>query len=335
VCRVSATTGGRGALTPASIRRQDLQRRLDVKAKAAKDWRCWGRSVHVSQLETRRAADAMATQDDGAPGLDGVRCEAIEAAGVEPFLAPRRDERVARTYRPWRNRRVAIPKAGGQVRVLGLPAMRDRVVQGARTPSLEPSFEADVHDGSYGYRAKRTAQPAVDRVAEAIGRHKPRVLDVDLAAYFDRVRHEVLLVKVARRVNDRDVWPVLTLRLTAAGKRGVPPGGVVSPRLRTSDLTEVEARLERAQAVTANGTHTSVEYARDADDLVILVHHDRRPDWLVAARNRRRRDELAALDVQLNEAKSRLVALRRGERFGFLGVDCRRLRSLRGRWRPQ
>jgi RNA-directed DNA polymerase len=92
--------------------------------------------------------------------------------------------------------------------------------------------------------------------------------------------------------------------------------------------------LERAKAVTANGTHTYVAYARDADDLVIRVNHDRRQDGLVEAINRRRREELAAREVRLNEAKSRIVDLRRGERFGFLGVDFRRLRSLRGRGRP-
>ena len=322
-------------MTTASISLQDLQRRLYVKAKAEKDWRFWGLYVHVSKLETLRAAYAMAMQDDGAPGIDGVTFEAIEAAGVEPFLAQLRDELVSRTYRPLRNRRVEIPKEGGKVRVLGIPAIRDRVVQGALKHILEPIFEADFHDGSYGYRPKRTAQQAVDRVAEAIVRNKTRVIDVDLAAYFDSVRHDVLPVKVARRVNARDVLHVLKLMLQASGKRGVPQGGVVSPLLSNIYLTEVDAMLERAEAITANGTLTYVEYARYADDLVILVNHARRQDWLVEAINRRLREELAALDVRLNEEKSRIVDLSRGERFGFLGFDFRRLRSLRGRWRPQ
>ena len=93
--------------------------------------------------------------------------------------------------------------------------------------------------------------------------------------------------------------------------------------------------LERAKAVTANGRHTYVEYARYADDLVILVNNDRRQDWLVEAVNRRLREELVKLDVRLNEEKSRIVDLSRGESFGFLGFDFRRVRSLRGRWRPQ
>lgn len=333
---VSDNTGGRGVMTSAPISLQDLRRRLYVKAKAEKDWRFWGLYVHVSKLETLRAAYAMAKENDGAPGIDGVTFEAIEAAGVEPFLAQLRDELVSRTYWPLRNRRVEIRKDGGpKVRVLGIPAIRDRVVQGALKLILEPIFEADFHDGSYGYRPKRTAQQAVDRVAEAIVRSKTRVIDVDLAAYFDSVRHDLLLAKVAHRVNDRDILRLLKRMLKASGKRGVPQGGVISPLLSNIYLNEVDAMLERAKAVTANGTHTYVEYARYADDLVILVNNDRRQDWLMEAVGRRLREELATLDVRLNEEKSRIVDLSRGESFGFLGFDFRRVRSLRGRWRPQ
>jgi RNA-directed DNA polymerase len=176
---------GRGGLTMASISLQDLRRRLYVKAKAEKTWRVWGLYVHVAKLETLRAAYEVAKKNQGAPGIDGVTFEAIEAAGVERFLAELRHELVSRTYRPLRNRRVEIPKDGGtKVRVLGVPAIRDRVVQGALKLILEPIFEADFHDGSYGYRPKRSAHAAVARVAEAITKYKTRVIDLDLAAYF-------------------------------------------------------------------------------------------------------------------------------------------------------
>jgi RNA-directed DNA polymerase len=177
---VSDNTGGRGAMTTAPIRLQDLRRRLYVKAKAEKDWRFWGLYVQVAKLETLHAAYAAAKQDNGAPGIDGVTFAAIEEAGVEVFLAHLRAELVSRAYWPLRNRRVEIPKEGGKVRVLGIPAIRDRVVQGALKLILEPIFEADFHDGSYGYRPKRTAQQAVDRVADAIVRNKTRGIDVDL-----------------------------------------------------------------------------------------------------------------------------------------------------------
>jgi len=322
-------------MTTAPISLQDLRRRLYVKAKAEKAWRFWGLYVHVCKPETLHAAYAVAKENNGTPGIDGVTFAAIEEAGVEGYLAQLRGELVARSYRPLRNRRVGIAKGAGKVRVLGIPAIRDRVVQGALTQILEPIFEADFHDGSYGYRPKRTAQQAVDRVAEAIVRNKTRVVDLDLAAYFDSVRHDRRLAKVAQRVNDRDILHLLKQMLKASGKRGVPQGGVISPLLSNIYLTEVDAMLERAKAVTANGTHTYVEYARYADDLVILVNNDRRQDWLVEAVARRLREELAKLDVRLNEEKSRVVDLSRGESCGFLGFDFRRIRSLRGRWRAQ
>src|SRR3989475_10510367 len=327
---------GRGVLTMASISLQDLRRRLYVKAKADKDWRFWGLYVHVAKPETLQAAYDLAKRNNGAPGIDGVTFEAIEAAGVEAFLAQLRDELAARTYRPLRNRRGEIPKDDGKkVRGLGIPAIRDRVVQGALKLILEPIFEADFHDGSYGYRPKRKAHDALARVTKAILEGKMQVIDLDLAAYFDTVRHDLLLGRVARRVQDAEILHLLKLMLKASGKRGVPQGGVISPLLSNIYLTEVDAMLERAKAVTRNGAHTYVEYVRYADDLVILVNNDRRQDWLVEAVGRRLREELAKLDVQLNEEKSRIVDLSRGESFGFLGFDFRRVRSLRGRWRPQ
>jgi RNA-directed DNA polymerase len=322
-------------MTTALISLQDLRRRLYVKAKAEKDWRGWGLYVHVCKLETLRAAYEIAKKNHGAPGIDGVTFEAIEGAGVERFLVGLRDELVTRTYRPLRTRRVEIPKDGGKVRVLGIAAIRDRVVQGALTLIVEPLFEADFHDGSYGYRPKRTAQQAVGRVAEAIVRNKTWVIDLDLEAYFDSVRHDRLLAKVARRVQDGKILHLLKLILKASGKRGVPQGGVISPLLSNVYLHEVDGMLERAKAVTRNGAHTYVEYARYADDLVILVNNDRRQAWLLRAVDRRLREEFAKLDLRLNEAKSRIVDLSQGESFGFLGFDFRRVRSWRGAWRPQ
>src|SRR5262249_6974408 len=146
-------------MTTPPVSLQDLRRRIYVTAKADTTKRFWGLSVHVAKLETLRAAYALAKRKNGASGIDGVTFDAIEAAGVEGFLAQLRDELVTRTYRPLRNRRVEIPKDGGKrVRVLGIPAIRDRVVQGALKLVLEPIFEADFHDGSYGYRPKRKAQ---------------------------------------------------------------------------------------------------------------------------------------------------------------------------------
>ena len=180
---------GKDEMIKASIDLQDLRRRLYVKAKAETSWRFWGLYVHVCKLETLRAAYALAQKSDGAPGLDGVTFAAIEAQGVEAFLVQIRDELVGRTYVPLPARRQEIPKDGGKVRVLSIPAIRDRVVQGALKLILEPIFEADFQPGSFGYRPKRTAHEAVDRVAKAIVQHKTRVIDIDLRSYLDPVSY--------------------------------------------------------------------------------------------------------------------------------------------------
>src|SRR5712691_6565288 len=206
--------------TPMSL--QDLRRSIYVKAKAEPSWRFWGLYVHVCKLETLRAAYALAEKNDGAPGVDGVTFEAIEAQGVEKFLEQIRDELIERTYVPLRARRREIPKDGGKVRVLSIPAIRDRVVQGALKLILEPVFEADFQPGSYGYRPKRTAHEAVHRVATAIVQWKTRVVDVDLRAYFDNVQHYLLMEKVARRVQDDAVMGLLKMTLKATGEKGVP-----------------------------------------------------------------------------------------------------------------
>src|ERR1039458_8525990 len=207
--------------------------------------------------------------------------------------------------------------------------------QGVVKLIVEPSCEADFQPGSFGYRPKRSAQQAVIRVADAIAMGKTHVIDLDLKAYFDGVRHDVLLAKVARRISDDEVLHLLKIILKANGKRGVPQGGVISPVLSNLYLNEVDQMLERARERTRRGKYTAVEYARFADDVVILIHPDPRNSWLLKAVDRRLREELAKLDVQINEEKSRTVDLAQGESFGFLGFDFRRVRSLAGRWRPQ
>ncbi|WP_456814325.1 group II intron reverse transcriptase/maturase [Bradyrhizobium sp. USDA 4529] len=286
-------------------------------------------------METLRAAYEMAKENDGAPGIDGVTFEAIEARGVESLLEQLRDELIGRSYQPLPSRKREIPKDGGsKVRVLSIPAIRDRVVQGALKLVLESVFEADFQPGSFGYRPKRTAHEAIKRVAQAVAERKTRILDVDLRAYFDNIRHDRMLEKVALRIDDKEILHLLRLMLKASGKKGVPQGGVISPLLSNLYLNEVDKMLERAREVTRRGKYTNVEYARYADDLVVLIDAHKRHDWLLGAIDKRLREEFTKLQVEVNDEKSRIVDLERGESFGFLGFDFRYLRSLRGAMRP-
>jgi len=316
----------------ASIGLQDLRRKVYLKAKSDKTWRFWGLYVHVCKMEALQWAYRDAKANNGAPGLDGVTFADIEKVGLESFLDQIQKELISRTYRPMRNRIKEIPKGKDKVRVLGIPGIRDRVVQGALKLILEPMFEADFQEGSYGYRPKRTAHAAIDRVAAAVVKNKTRVIDLDLKSYFDNVRHDILLKKVAERVNDDEVMRLLKLILQAGGKRGVPQGGVISPLLSNIYLNEVDRMLERAKEVTRHGRFTYIEYARFADDLVVLVDGFRKWEWLLKAAHKRLVEEFEKLDVQMNQEKTRIVDLSRDETFSFLGFDYRRVRTRRGAW---
>jgi RNA-directed DNA polymerase len=285
-------------------------------------------------METLQEAYRMAKSNNGAPGIDGVTFDAIEESGVEGFLKQIQDELDQNTYQPMPVRKKEIPKDGGtKVRVLSIPTIRDRVVQGAMKLILEPIFEADFQSGSYGYRPKRSAHEAVDRVDQAIVQGLTRVIDLDLRAYFDNVQHSQLLEKVARRVQDASVMRLLKMILKSTGTKGVPQGGVISPMLSNLYLTEVDRMLEKAIATTRRGKYPNVQYARFADDLVVLIDSHPRHDWLIGAVEKRLREELAKLRVEINEEKSRKVDLLQGERFGFLGFEYRRVRSRNGKWR--
>ena len=315
---------------------QDLRRRIYAKAKADPSWRFWGLFVHVCKKKTLREAYALAKKNNGAPGVDGVTFAAIEESGVDAFLEQIRVELVTRKYVPMPNRRKEIPKDGGKkVRVLGIPSIRDRVVQGALKLILEPIFEADFQPGSFGYRPGRKARQAVAQVEQAIKEGKTRVIDLDLRAYFDNVKHHILLVKLAARVADPDVMHLLKLILKAAGAKGVPQGGVISPLLSNIYLIQVDRLLERVRYLTRERQRTCVQYARYADDLVVLLDGQPQHDRLLRQVSVRIRGELALLEVEVNEEKSRTVDLAKGESFGFLGFNIRRVRSRSGRrWVP-
>lgn len=321
-------------MTKPSIDLQDLRKRIYTKAKSEPDWRFWGLYVHVCKMETLEEAYRQAKINNGAPGIDGMSFKQIEEQGREAFLNNIREDLITGNYQPQRNRQKQIPKGDGKTRTLGIPTIRDRVVQGALKLIIEPIFEADFQEGSYGYRPEKQAAEAIERVSLAIIQNKTRVIDLDLKAYFDNVRHHILLEKVAKRINDDKIMHLLKQILKANGKKGVPQGGVISPLLANLYLNEVDKMLEKAKEVTRNGQYTNVEYARFADDMVILVSGHWQQEKLLKQVYRRLKEELTKLQVEVNTEKSRVVDLTKGGSFSFLGFDFKLAKGKTGKKYP-
>jgi RNA-directed DNA polymerase len=203
----------------------------------------------------------------------------------------------------------------------GIPAIRDRVVQGAPKPIPGPVFEADFQDGSYGYRPGRTARQAAERAAEATVKAKTRVTDPDLKSCFDSVRHAVLPEKAARRVRDGRVPHLLKPVLKANGSGGVPQGGVPSPLSGNIYLNGVDCMPEKAKGVTREGKYTHPEYARYADDPVIPVDGHPERDRLWNGVSKRLREVLAGLQVEINERKQNVWICLKKRVLAFLGLS--------------
>src|SRR3982751_3191316 len=232
--------------TPEPIR--TLQRKLYRKAKAEPTFRFYLLYDKIHRADILRHAYALARSNGGAPGVDGITFARIEAEGLDGWLAGLREDLVAKTYRPAPVRRVMIPKPGGGERPLGIPTIRDRVVQTAAKLVLEPIFEADFEDSAYGYRPGRSGTDAIKDVHRHICRGYTDLVDADLSRYFDTIPHRELMQSVARRIVDRHVLWLIKLWLKApveerdsegtrrmsGGKgstRGTPQGGVASPLL--------------------------------------------------------------------------------------------------------
>lgn len=302
-----------------SISLQELSERIGEKAKADAHHRFWGLYTHVWKLNVLSEAYRLAKKNNGAPGIDGQTFEQVEASGLEQFLETLSQELQEGTYRPMPCRQVAIPKEGGKVRSLKIPAIRDRVVQGSLRLILEPIFEVDFQPGSYGYRPQRTAHQALDRVKHGLNKKLHVVIDLDLANYFDSIRHDLLLAKLARRIRDRDILRLCKMILKAGGKRGLPQGSVVGPLWANVFLNDLDRMLEQAQIKTRDGRYEVIRYVRFADDLVVLCSVLQTKQHWAAKVEQRIREELQKLDLQVNEEKSKVVDVSAGETFDFLG----------------
>src|ERR1700693_6303447 len=312
--------------TPTTIR--TLHRKLYHKAKAEPAFRFYLLYDKIHREDILRHAYALARANAGAPGRDGMTFARIEAAGLEKWLAGLREDLVAKTYRCDPVRRVAIPKPGGGSRPLGIPTIRDRVVQTAAKLVLEPIFEADFEDNAYGYRPVRRAVDAVKEVHRLICRGYTDVVDADLSRYFDTIPHDELLKSVARRIVDRHVLRLIKLWLKApieerddgdgirrigGGKsnaRGTPQGGVVSPLLANIYMN----RFLKYWRLTGRGEAFRAHVLSYADDFVILSRGCAAEAlaWTKAVMTR--------LGLSLNEAKTSLKNARQA-RFDFLGYS--------------
>lgn len=311
-------------MTETSIGLQELRDRIGEKAKADPHHRFWGLYTHVWKLDTLGEAYRLAKQNNGAPGIDGESFAEIEKRGLEEWLETLSEELREQTYRPLPCRSVMIPKKGGtKKRGLKIPAIRDRVVQGALRLIIEPIFEADFQPGSFGYRPNRKAHDALARVRQGLQMRLYQVIDLDLASYFDSVRHHLLLEKLARRIRDRDILRLSKLIMKSSGQRGIPQGSVIGPLWSNVYLNDIDRMLEKAQDKTRRGRYEVVQYTRFADDLVVLVDaHERARRWAPIV-GRRIRQELEKLDLTVNEEKSRAVDMTAGDTFNFLGYTFR------------
>src|SRR5579862_640075 len=309
--------------TPIKIRM--LQRKLYQKAKEEPDYRFYLLYDKIYREDILNHAYALAKSNQGAPGVDGQSFTGIEAAGLGEWLNGIRNDLQAKTYTPQAVRRVKIPKPGGGERPLGIPTIRDRVVQTAAKLVLEPIFEADFDPNAYGYRPKRSAQDAIQKVHTLLCEGYTDVVDADLSKYFDTIPHSELMQCVARRIVDRDVLHLIKMWLKVpveerdengkprvSGGRGstcgTPQGGVISPLLANLYMN----RFLKYWRITGRSEVFQAQVVNYADDFVILGR-----DCAAEALNWTR-SVMTRIGLTLNEAKTSIKQAR-SERFDFLG----------------
>jgi RNA-directed DNA polymerase len=309
--------------TPENIRQ--LQKKLYVKAKAEPAFRFYQLYDKVYRADILAHAYALARQNGGAPGVDGMRFADIEAQGLAGWLADLGKELHDKTYKASPVRRVMIPKPGGGERPLGIPTIRDRVVQTAAKLVLEPIFEADFEDSAYGYRPKRSAQDAVKAVHQALCAGYTDVVDADLSKYFDSIPHSELMRSLARRIVDGQMLKLLKMWLKAPveerdeeghrhmtggthSQHGSPQGGVISPLVANVYMN----RFLKAWRQRGKDEQFQARLINYADDFVILSR------GYAAEALKWTRWVMGQLKLTLNETKTCLRQARE-EHFNFLG----------------
>jgi RNA-directed DNA polymerase len=321
----------REAILPPSL--QTLRQKLGQKAKQQKRFRFYSLYGLVSRDDVLQAAWAAVRRNGGAPGVDGMSIEQIAATpeSEAAFLSEIQRSLQERTYQAKAVLRVYIPKSNGKLRPLGIPTVRDRVVQAAVLLILEPIFEADFEDCSYGFRPGRSAHDALRAIQAHLKEGKTTVYDADLAGYFDSIPHDKLIACVRMRVVDGSVLQLIKQWLNAPvvepakeGKpptvrrndRGTPQGGVLSPLLANIYLHWFDHLFHR---VDGPAQWAKAKLVRYADDFVVLARYISQPleGWIEAKLE-------GWLGLQLNREKTRIVKLQQpGQSLDFLGYTFR------------
>ena len=311
--------------TPIQIR--ELQRKLYTKAKQEPSYRFYLLYDKVHRKDLLSHAYALAKANGGAPGVDGESFVGIESGGLESWLAKLQQELMEGHYRPQAVRRVMIPKANGGQRPLGIPTIRDRVVQTAAKLVVEPILEADLEPNAYGYRPQRSAQDAVRKVHQYLRQGYTEVVDADLSKYFDTIPHDALMKCVARRIVDGRMLHLIRMWLRApvmeqdgrkwrnlgSNQRGTPQGGVISPLLANLYMN----RFLKYWRQQGKGEELRAAIVAYADDFVILTRRSPQRRAAAEARSWTQR-VMSRIGLTLNEQKTSIRDAWK-EDFDFLG----------------